>query len=319
MAAQSDWIRMRVSLPRDPKVISVADHLAENRAFMNWLTDPVQQSCKNTAYEHVTRTVTVSVTVTALLEIWGVAREQGHARGDDLVLEHADLETLDVMANVPGIGNAMAFVGWAEESAGRAIIFPKFFVCNAPRDEKEREQAKERKRRQRERERLELEKTERDNTVTVTRDMSRKCHVREEKRRVRDQQSQSSTSADSDSEGTGEILHESTDAVDADPEKMGAPRRTCDAIARILTRVQLDGMPASRWGPLEYQTLMDAVGIDDPGFRRAVTAAIFHGDDNGRFRADLLDIIGKMEVGKARIKNPGAYLRTALGKAGLTV
>jgi len=72
-----DWIKMRVWLSRDPRVITMADFLSSERQFMNWLTDPVQQSCKESVYEHVTRNVTVALCVSALLVIWGTAREQG--------------------------------------------------------------------------------------------------------------------------------------------------------------------------------------------------------------------------------------------------
>lgn len=148
-----DWITMRVNLARDPKVIAIADALASDRSFMDWLTDPVRQSCSRSAYEHVTRSVTVSVTVTALLVVWGTAREQGHAVGDDLRVTCIGLNGLDAIAGVPGFGEALAGVGWAVEDQGLgAVIFPKFFLNNVPRDERQRSLARDRQRRKRERE-----------------------------------------------------------------------------------------------------------------------------------------------------------------------
>ena len=72
-----DWIKMRVWIARDPKVIQMADWIAEQREFMDWLTDPVRHSCNVTAYEHVTRNVTTALCVTGLLVTWGTARERG--------------------------------------------------------------------------------------------------------------------------------------------------------------------------------------------------------------------------------------------------
>jgi biotin carboxyl carrier protein len=135
-----DWIKMRVWLCRDPKVIRMADTLAADRDFMLWLTDPVRQSCKDTAYEHVTRNVTVALCVTALLVTWGTAREQGNREEDDLVLSHCDLSTLDAMADLPGFGDAMASVEWASEREDGSLIFPKFFKDNESPDDRHKRQ-----------------------------------------------------------------------------------------------------------------------------------------------------------------------------------
>lgn len=156
-----DWIKMRVLLTRDPKVIAIADALAVDRAFMDWLTNPVRRTCDESAYEHVTRSVTVSVTVTGLLQVWGVAREQGRAEGDDLIVDCIGLDALDEIAAVPGLGDALASVGWAIGLPEGGVIFPKFFAHNAPTDEIKRRQATERKRKERDK----------------ARDKARDCHA----------------------------------------------------------------------------------------------------------------------------------------------
>lgn len=156
-----DWIKVRVWLAKDPKVISMADFLATDRGFIHWLTDPVRASCKESAYEHVTRCVTVSVTVTGLVTVWGVTREQGVRSGDDLLVPCASLETLDEVAGVPGFGAAMAWVGWAiEDQEKHSVTLPKFFREQVSTADRLRLQAVDRKRRQR----------VRDSSVTVTRD-----------------------------------------------------------------------------------------------------------------------------------------------------
>jgi len=126
-----DWVKMRVWLSKDPKVIRMADYLAEQRRFIDWLTDPVRQSCKVTAYEHVTRNVTVALCVTALGVTWGTAREQGRRENDDLIIDHCNFETLSAMSDLPCFGNAMGAIGWAVELQSGSICFPKFFRDNS--------------------------------------------------------------------------------------------------------------------------------------------------------------------------------------------
>jgi hypothetical protein len=176
-----DWIKMRVSITRDPRVIRMADWLAGEREFMDWLTDPVRQSCKDTAYSHVTRHVTVALCVTALLVTWGTAREQGDRDGEDLVLTHCDLDTISAMSDLPRFGHAMSFVGWAIEVDG-AVMFPKFFRDNESPDEKHKRQAAERQARKRERDRLDQEKS-RESNATSHADGHVTVTDREEKRR----------------------------------------------------------------------------------------------------------------------------------------
>lgn len=131
---------MRVWLARDPRVIRMADHIARQRGFMDWLTDPVHKTCDRTAHEHVTRNVTVALCVTGLLVTWGSAREQGDRENDDLVLAHTDLSTLDAMTDMPSFGASMCAVGWAVERDDGYLVFPKFFKENESPDEKHKRQ-----------------------------------------------------------------------------------------------------------------------------------------------------------------------------------
>lgn len=131
-----EWIRMRVTLLRDPRVIRMADYLATEREFLNWLTDPVRRHCKETAYEHVTVPVMTSIVLGGLLQVWGIANDRGKVidgTNGDLLLEHASLGTLDEMAGIPCFGQAMASVDWAREDCeGDAVIFPEFLQHNTP-------------------------------------------------------------------------------------------------------------------------------------------------------------------------------------------
>jgi|GEM_PF-1239240 hypothetical protein len=168
-----DWIPMRVWLRRDPRVIALADYLAGCRSFMNWLTDPVQRTCSKTAYEHVDTSVTLSVTIAGLLQVWGVAREQGYASGYDLVLDCAGLGSLDVLAEVPCFGEAMEKVGWAKETDDGRVVFPKFFRNNVPNEDLRRRRDAIRKQRQRQKGMGQ----QRDKPCDSERDMSQPCHA----------------------------------------------------------------------------------------------------------------------------------------------
>lgn len=166
-----EWIKVRRSLRRDPRVMAIADHLAENRSFINWITDPMREQCDVTVYEYVTRDVTVRVTVSALIEVWCTANEAGEPDGDDLVMRHCTLDALDLMADMPGIGEAMAAVDWAiqeQDARGKPCVrLPKFLNHNTPASERHRSPAAERQRRYRQR------KAQDGANGDVTRDVTR--------------------------------------------------------------------------------------------------------------------------------------------------
>lgn len=175
-----DWIKMRVWLSRDPRVIAMADELASRRDFMDWLTEPFRVTCKETAHEYVTRDVTVALCVTSLLVTWGTAREQGVRDDDDLVVKFLDTDRVSQLTGVPGFGDAMAAVGWLVEEQGNQSRLPKFFCAKASPHERHGDNGAERQRRYRERKRNERDVT-RNSGDGVTRDVTR--YAREEKRR----------------------------------------------------------------------------------------------------------------------------------------
>jgi hypothetical protein len=132
-----DWIKMRVSLPRDPHVIEMTQWLLKKPEFIEWLGISVKNS-------NVTRNVTSSLCVTALLVTWGIARERGDRNGMDLILDHCDLATLSVISDIPFFGEAMAFTNWAKEGENGVLIFPNFFKDNESPDERHKRQNSER-------------------------------------------------------------------------------------------------------------------------------------------------------------------------------
>ena len=181
-----DWIKMRVSLAKDPRVIAMADFLAEHRGFMGWLSDPVRATCKETAYERVTRNVTVAVTVSALLQVWGIANEAGKPDCDDLVMCHTRLDHLDEVCGVPGFGEAMEFVEWAAEEKlnGKPCVrLPKFLINNTPAEDRAKKSNAERQRRFREKHSAtdNAESNVTDNVTVTHREEKRREEKKEQK------------------------------------------------------------------------------------------------------------------------------------------
>ena len=118
---QSDWIKMRTDLYRDPKVIGMADHLMSRDGQ---LARHVGQMCQRDMA--VTRNVTRCAVVGGLVSVWGVLRHRGTRVGDDLLVPNCSDAVLDDIADMPGFGEAMCSVGWAVETEG-GVVLPKFF------------------------------------------------------------------------------------------------------------------------------------------------------------------------------------------------
>ena len=177
-----DWIKMRVLLAKDPKVIAMADFLAFEPAFCSWLGDHSHRACKETALELVSSHVLRCVTVTGLLSVWGVCVETGHRTNEcDLTVTHANLTTIDDISGVPSFGRAMEFVGWVVCNQEKMeLTFPKYLRDGSCAKDRSKEQARERKRRQRDRQRDSMRDGPSDKSVTVT---HREEKNREEKNR----------------------------------------------------------------------------------------------------------------------------------------
>ena len=84
-----DWIKMRVGLTTNPRVMRIAECLLEDARFMEWAglsygiagypPPPAEQA---RAERHPALRVTRYVTVTALLRWWGYANE--HTKGEEI-------------------------------------------------------------------------------------------------------------------------------------------------------------------------------------------------------------------------------------------
>jgi len=117
----ASWVKMRTDLYRDPKVCAMAEELDDPDGP---LARYVSQNCQ--CDMAVTRNVTRNAVVGSLVTLWGVTRVIGKRNALDLVLPKMTLSVLDDMAELPGIGAAMAAVGWAIETT-EGVVFPNFF------------------------------------------------------------------------------------------------------------------------------------------------------------------------------------------------
>jgi hypothetical protein len=162
-----DWVKMRSALLANPKVHAIAKAIGRDPragvALTTGFSGCPDQVLSRNALRHVT--------VTALLCVWSSANEHSV----DGLLACCDLDDLDEISGVPGLGDAMHSVGWAiPDEVGKCVSLPNFSEHNTPA--KDRTGA-ERQRRYRENRNGDI--TPLRNAVTVT-------QRREEKRREED-------------------------------------------------------------------------------------------------------------------------------------
>ncbi len=122
----SSWIKMRVDLDTDPRVITMADMLAQSAG-----TYVLNASARDLlgVTPTVTRDAMRDVTLASLFRVWRDANR--HTR--DGVFQHSTLAHLDVMAGVLGFGRAMAAVGWAkEDTTTHTVTLVNFLEINTP-------------------------------------------------------------------------------------------------------------------------------------------------------------------------------------------
>ena len=171
-----DWIKMRTSLITNPKVNGVARALEDScdvsRVLSTGFNGPMS--------EIVTRNVMRHVTVSSLLIVWGAANEHT----ENGVFKNADLSDIDDMVGIPGFGQALESVGWAEyDSQENTVTLPNFSEYNTSSASRgaSSKSAAQRQKAYRERKKSQESDVTRDVTRDVTSDVTR--DHREEKRR----------------------------------------------------------------------------------------------------------------------------------------
>lgn len=172
-----DWIKMRPSLFTNPKVNGMARILEVSPDVGKVLGMNINGAMS----EVVTRNVMRNVTVSLLLTVWGAANE--HTRNG--VFVNTDLSDIDDIAGVPGFGNAMVSVGWAEFNAEEGTVtLPNFSEYNACGEERRTANA-ERQQRHRDKIKAEKEAALRNVTSNVINN-AREEKKREEKINIKD-------------------------------------------------------------------------------------------------------------------------------------
>lgn len=125
----SDWIKMRGSLLKHPRVARMAKFLAEREEFRDWLF--VDHGGEKT-FGILPREIVVRVVVSGLLSCWDVANA---VISQDDHISGATIAELDDMAGIPDFGLAMLEAGWAIETE-TGVILPNFAEFNTPESER---------------------------------------------------------------------------------------------------------------------------------------------------------------------------------------
>lgn len=161
-----DWIKMRTDLYRDPKICVMADLLMDAESELSRFVNHNKRRDMT-----VTRNVTRCACVGALLSVWGVLRHRGKREDDDLVCLGVTLAVIDDISDIPGFGDVMQRVGWADQRED-GITLPRFFSeYNADPQDAQKSKAAERQARYRQKS-VAQQGVTRDVTSDVTRDVT---------------------------------------------------------------------------------------------------------------------------------------------------
>ena len=127
MASTPTWIKIRHDLESDPRVHTMAAHIAQTAP--GYILTTQAKDLFGSVTNTVTRNALRDVTILGLLRVWFAANEHT----TDGVFRHATLEYLDTLSNLPGFGEAMKFVGYAlHDPENRTLTLPNFTEHNAP-------------------------------------------------------------------------------------------------------------------------------------------------------------------------------------------
>lgn len=150
-----DWIKMRVGLTTNPKVMRLAECLLDDGKYLDWAGlaygiqgYPPSSEDESRNERHAALRVTRYVTVTALLRFWGYANE--HEKSETIAGIFP--EDVDEIVGVPGFAHAIEAAGWAVFLPSGGLSLPGFSEHNtsagarssgAERQKRYREKAKE--------------------------------------------------------------------------------------------------------------------------------------------------------------------------------
>jgi hypothetical protein len=133
----SEWVKIRRSLLNAPKLIAMTAHLRNHAGFQRWLWEGLVASKSAPV---LSESALRCVTVTLLMCVWSAASEFGKMVRRNLLLPAIALPDLDKIAGAPGVGEAMAQVGWALPGpGGKGVLLPNFKENNMPASAAERQ------------------------------------------------------------------------------------------------------------------------------------------------------------------------------------
>lgn len=168
----ADWIKVRLDLFANPKVLVMVDALAKHWAAHIFRSpEDLFSGVSPRAAVHVPDVVSVhvlrDVTVAGLVRVWGVANTFLR----DGVVPSVGLDWVDFQAGIPGFGRAMERAGWLTvDTERKGLSFPNFEEWNSPKSLKIRSSEAARKERYRLKKRLaELPADDPERTVVETR------------------------------------------------------------------------------------------------------------------------------------------------------
>jgi hypothetical protein len=137
-----EWIKLRVNIGRDPRVVAMASSLFRRQPQQNGIAgapsgdvaqpppNPIMPGLDNVGVTESFKTrVALAMTIDGLLKVWGALHENGIAVESDVILEHSTFDALDRIAEIDGFGEAMAKVGWVR-ACSSGCVFPRFGVNN---------------------------------------------------------------------------------------------------------------------------------------------------------------------------------------------
>jgi hypothetical protein len=132
----NDWIKMRGAIFNSPKLIAVSHALRDDSQFNQWLHPGNGHG--DIVSDHGYRSVTGAL----LCVTWSWSREFGkELPNGDCLLPHIHITEIDGIAGAPGVGDAMALVGWAVQ-CDEGVILPEFFLThNVPLSAGEKQKA----------------------------------------------------------------------------------------------------------------------------------------------------------------------------------
>ena len=134
----ADWIRMRSSLPTNPRVVKMARVLLAEQRFMDWFrpgAEPVTRDVtRDERDEQRDISAVTRIVVGTLLTVWSMGNE---AAGRDGVIRHATSRDIDLTAGVPCFAKALEAVDWLEVLPNDAgVRFINFEEHNSPQKER---------------------------------------------------------------------------------------------------------------------------------------------------------------------------------------